>query len=139
MAYVYLDQFFFAFHTALVLFVLTGWLWRRTRPWHLGLVFATAFSWGVLGIWYGFGYCPCTDWHWQVRYRLGYDDMPASYLKYLADRLLGQDFNPLLVDNIAIAVFVVIGIISLVLCLKDWFLINKKERKATQEIHGESA
>ena len=119
MAYVYLDRFFFAFHTTLVVCILVGWAWKRTRPWHLGLVLATAFSWGVLGIWYGFGYCPCTDWHWQVRYRLGYDDMPASYLKYLVDKLFAVNVNPTLVDGFAVVVFVVICCLSIVLIIID--------------------
>lgn len=131
MAYVYLDRFFFAFHTALVVFILFGWLWRSTRPWHLALVAATAFSWGVLGLWFGFGYCPCTDWHWQVRYRLGYDDMPASYLKYLLDHLTGQSWTPELVDGAALVVFVASGLFSAILLFIDRHRQQKQQKTDT--------
>ncbi len=58
----------------------------------------TAFSWFILGIWYGFGYCPCTDWHWMVRRELGYADMPNSYIKFLANELTGLDVTAYTVD-----------------------------------------
>ncbi|MBT3271653.1 MAG: DUF2784 family protein, partial [Spirochaetales bacterium] len=53
------------FHSCVIIFNLTGWIWRKTRIPHLILIGLTAFSWFVLGIWYGFGYCPSTDWHWR--------------------------------------------------------------------------
>lgn len=66
-----LDVAFFAFHTVLVLFNLLGWVWRPTRRWNLITLGVTACSWFVMGLWYGIGYCICTDWHWQVRRELG--------------------------------------------------------------------
>jgi len=33
---------------------------------HRASLLLTAFSWFVLGIWYGWGYCVCTDWHYMV-------------------------------------------------------------------------
>src|SRR5262249_8135894 len=60
-----LDKAFLVFHTALVLFNMFGWAWRRTRVLHLVTLGATAFSWFVLGAFYGWGYCLCTDWHFQ--------------------------------------------------------------------------
>ena len=115
-----LDIFFFAFHTALILFVLLGWLSRRTRPAHLVIVLLTAFSWFVLGIWYGFGYCPCTDWHWQVRQRLGDDDLPFSYITFLIDRLIGWDVNPDLVNVVTVAALAVVLVVSTYLNVRDW-------------------
>lgn len=76
---------FIIFHTALIVFNLTGWIWQKTRRLNLITLLLTAFSWVVLGFWYGFGYCPCTDWHWQVRRALGYDDMPRSYIEFLVE------------------------------------------------------
>jgi hypothetical protein len=60
------------------------------------------FSWTVLGIWYGFGFCPCTEWHWQVRAKLGHANMPPSYLKFLLDELLGLDTPAIWVDRTAV-------------------------------------
>lgn len=96
--YEFLDIFFFVFHTCLILFNLFGWIWKATRTLNLITLSATAFSWVVLGIWYGFGYCPCTDWHWMVRRELGYADMPNSYIKFLIDELTGLQFAAYTVD-----------------------------------------
>ena len=69
--YVLPDIFFVIFHSALIAFNLAGWIWRKTRKAHLVVLSLTMVSWFVAGIWYGFGYCPCTDWHWQVKKKLG--------------------------------------------------------------------
>ena len=107
-----LNILFFVFHSLLILFVLTAWAWRKTRKAHLALVALTAFCWFVLGIWYGFGYCPCTDWHWRVRAHLGYHDTEFSYITFLINRLSGGDVNPSLVDAATVAVFVAVSAIS---------------------------
>ena len=94
----FLDYFFLLFHTILVLFNLFGWIFKKTRKWNLALLLVTAFSWIVMGYWYGLGYCFCTDWHWQVRQKLGHNNMPNSYIKFLADFITGLDLNATLVD-----------------------------------------
>ncbi len=90
--------FFFVFHTGLILFNLLGWIWPATRKWNLLTLGLTGISWFGLGIWYGWGYCPSTEWHWEVRLILGYRDMPYSYIKFLVDKLTGLDVNAQLVD-----------------------------------------
>ncbi len=97
--YQLLNGFFFIFHSGLIVFNLFGWLWPATRKWNLLTLTATGFSWFGLGIWYGWGYCPCTEWHWEVRLALGYRDMPYSYIKFLVDKLTGLDVNAILVDT----------------------------------------
>jgi hypothetical protein len=57
-----LDILFVLFHSSLILFVLMGWVWKRTRKAHLGVLTLIMGSWFGLGMVYGFGYCPCTDW-----------------------------------------------------------------------------
>jgi hypothetical protein len=84
----------------------------------------TAFSWFVLGIWYGWGYCFCTDWHWQVREALGYHDRSNSYIHFLLLKLTGIDFNPRLVDKATLIIFLLSFIMSI------WFNI-KYRRKQT--------
>jgi len=96
--YEFLNIFFFVFHSCLILFNLFGWIWNRTRKLNLFTLSATAFSWIVLGIWYGFGYCPCTHWHWLVRREMGLLDMPNSYIKFLIDELIGIEFSASTVD-----------------------------------------
>ncbi len=98
--YELLDIAFIVFHTVLILFNLFGWTWEATRRWNLATLLATGFSWVVLGIWYGFGYCPCTDWHWQVRHELGYTNMPNSYITFLIELLTGIQISATTVDTV---------------------------------------
>ena len=96
--YLLLDIFFVIFHSVQIAFNLAGWIWRKTRKAHLAVLTLTMISWFVPGIWYGFGYCPCTDWHWQVKKKLGEQDLPSSYVKYYVDRLTALDWDPFAVD-----------------------------------------
>lgn len=119
--YIFLDYFFVVFHTVLIAFNLFGWLWPGTRKLNLASLILTLLSWFVLGIWYGFGYCPCTDWHWQVRAALGKYDMPASYIKFLLDKFTGMDWNAALVDGLTVA--------SLLIAVCCSVIVNSKDRK----------
>jgi hypothetical protein len=108
-----LDAFFAAFHGALILFNLTGWIWARTRRVHLVVIGLTFLSWFGLGVFYGWGYCPCTDWHWQVKRALGETDLPYSYVKYYVDWLTRSEWDPLMVDAAVLA----LGLLALILSL----------------------
>lgn len=99
----FLDIFFTIFHSSLVLFILSGWIWKRTRNLHLYIVLLTAGSWLILGIFYGLGYCPFTDWHFRVLERLGHTDLPASYISFLVIRITGLRPNQHLVDVVTTA------------------------------------
>ncbi|MDZ7773240.1 MAG: DUF2784 domain-containing protein [Balneolaceae bacterium] len=103
--YVALDLFLILFHTGLILFNLAGWVWKRTRRLHLWSVGITMFSWLGMGWYYGWGYCLCTDWHWQVRRRLGDAELPHSYTAFLAEELTGWSPDPGLVDFWTVALF----------------------------------
>lgn len=122
--YELLDIFFVFFHSFLIAFNLFGWTWKKTRKANLVLLLLTAFSWFVLGIWYGIGYCPLTDWHWKVLRHLGNYNLPNSYVKYLADRITGLDFNAQLVDTLVVMLFLLAFIGSI--------FTNMKDRKAAK-------
>lgn len=98
--YVLLDWFFDIFHTLLIAFILLGWIWEKTRKAHLAATCLTILSWTVLGFCYGLGYCPCTDWHWEIKSRLGESNLPNSFVKYLADGLTGMNWDAQLVDSL---------------------------------------
>lgn len=119
MWYQFLNIFFFVFHTLFTLFNITGWLFRVTRKWNLVTLLLTAFSWFVLGIWYGWGYCFCTDWHWQVRERLDYHDQQNSYIHFLLLQLTGINFNETLVNNVTLIVFIISVVMSVWLNIRD--------------------
>ena len=115
----FLDIFFLSFHTVFSLFNMTGWIWRRTRPFHLVTISLTGLSWFFLGIWYGWGYCFCTDWHWQVREAMGGPVKSWSYIHFLIKELTGCDTNPVLVDAATLAVFLAALGLSFYLTLRD--------------------
>jgi len=118
--YAFLNVFFFVFHSALIVFSLFGWLWEKTRVANLVVLSLTGFSWFILGIWYGFGFCPSTEWHWQVRMRLGCYDMPKSYTKFLIDSLTGLDVNAQLVDILTLILFMVALFFSVMTNARGW-------------------
>jgi hypothetical protein len=121
-----LNIFFFVFHTAVIIFNLSGWIWRKTRKANLVLLLFTAGSWFVLGIWYGFGFCPCTEWHWQVRARLGYLDMSPSYLVFLIRTLTGVEVDKSHVDIFAVAFLFSALAISVSLNVRDFITSRTK-------------
>ena len=90
-----------------------GWIWQQTRKAHLIVVTATAASWFILGIWFGWGYCPVTDWQWEVKEKLGEKNLPASFITYFANKLTGENFSDQFVNNITLIVFLVIIIITI--------------------------
>ena len=117
-----LDWSLVVFHSALTLFNLTGWMWRRTRSLHLMVIGLTFLSWLGLGMFFGWGYCPFTDWHWQVKTRLGETGLPDSYIKYYLDKLSGVDLNELAVD------VATVSLASAALLLSCW--LNWRDYKA---------
>lgn len=88
-----IDVLFFVFHTALILFNLVGWVWAPIRRLHLICIAATLFSWVVMGAFYGFGYCLCTDWHFQVRRSLGLPVFGHTYLQLMAQVFWGIEMS----------------------------------------------
>lgn len=120
MWYQFLNIFFFVFHTALTLFNIFGWISRKTRKWNLITLLLTAFSWFVLGIWYGWGYCVCTHWHWDVREKLGYHDESNSYIHFLILKLTGINFDPGLIDRVTLIIFLIVVVLSIGLNIKDY-------------------
>jgi hypothetical protein len=121
-----LDILFVVFHTSLILFNLSGWIWRRTRIINLITLLITGSSWLFLGLLVGtIGYCPLTDWHFSILDRLGNTDLPSSYIKYLADRLTGLDISTSLVDNVTLCSFLVALVISLLLNIRDFKMARK--------------
>ena len=127
MSYRILDIFFLIFHTFLIFFNLFGWIWKRTRKLNLITLSLTGASWLFLGLSVGtLGYCPLTDWHFKILEKLGKTDLPYSYTKYLADRLIGLDINATQVDNVTLYTFLAALVISIVLNLRDYKKGKKK-------------
>jgi len=121
MIYRLLDILFVVFHTSLTLFNLFGWIWKKTRLANMITLALTGASWLFLGLIVGMlGYCPLTDWHFDILEKLGKTDLPTSYIKYLVDRLTGLDVNQVIVDKATLYVFIAALAISLFLNIKDF-------------------
>lgn len=91
--YQFLDMFFLVIHSALILFNLFGWIFKKARKLNLITLLLTGGSWYILGLFYGMGYCPLTDWHFEVLDQLGKAPGTYSYVSYLLKRLLGLNMT----------------------------------------------
>ncbi|EOZ96546.1 hypothetical protein A33Q_2316 [Indibacter alkaliphilus LW1] len=109
------DYFFLVFHTALVLFNLLAWLYRPLLKWHFITILITFASWGILGLWYGLGYCPLTDWHFGILRKLGESELPNSYISYLLQRLFNLTLPASLVDGLTLGFALAALIVSICL------------------------
>jgi hypothetical protein len=121
-----LNIFFFLFHTLWILFNMIGWAWKQTRFWHRLTLALTAGSWFVLGRWYGWGYCLCTDWHWQVRQRMGFVDHDGSYTHFLLHKMTGLDLSYGFTDTLTGSVFGMAIVLNVVFSLRDWKRKNRR-------------
>ena len=108
-----LDILLAVFHLGLTVFNITGWIWKRTRKLHLITIMATLTSWVLLGAWFGWGYCPFTDWQWQIKEKLGERNLPSSFIKYYADKISGLEFDPAFVDNATLGVLIALVLITI--------------------------
>jgi hypothetical protein len=111
---------FFVFHTALILFNVFGWIHPKTRKWNLASLLLTLAGWTVLGIWYGVGYCLCTDWHWQVRKAMGIEETADSYIVLLVRNLSGWDPPISLANTVAMWVYIGALAMSVALNVRDY-------------------
>ncbi len=124
----FLDIFFVIFHTTLILFNLFGWIWKPTRKANLITLSLTFLAWFGLGIFYGIGYCPVTDWHWNVLNQLGQTDLPNSYISYLVLRISGIKPNDTIVDVMTMSLFLIAFGSSIFLNIRDM----KEKRRMTK-------
>ena len=129
MIYKILDIFFVFFHTFLIIFNLFGWIWKPVRRINLITLLLTGASWFILGIFFGIGYCPLTDWHWKVKIKLGQLPLPRSYVEYLVETITGFDFKQSVVDTVLIIGFFSAVFFSVFFNIRDHIL--KKNRRSS--------
>ncbi|SHE59634.1 DUF2784 domain-containing protein [Pedobacter caeni] len=110
-----LDYFYTLIHLLIIGFNLFAWAFPATRRLHLYGVAVTLGCWLILGIWYGIGYCPVTDWQWQVKEQLGEQNLPNSFVKYYADKISGTSVDASLIDAFTAGFFLLSIIISVYL------------------------
>lgn len=110
---VFLNILLTILHIIITLFNVVGWIFPKTRKLHLITIALTFGSWFILGFWYGFGYCFLTDWHWDVKKKLGETNLPSSFIKYFADKISGKDISTTLVNNVTLIVFIITIILTI--------------------------
>jgi hypothetical protein len=108
-----LDIFFTILHLSIIGFNLFGWIPKRARKSHLISISLTAASWFILGIWYGTGYCPVTDWQWRVKTQLGEKDLPSNFVEYCLKKITGSDVSSAFVDTLIAVCFCVAVVMTM--------------------------
>lgn len=98
------DIGFTIFHSAFILFVLFGWIHPRTQRIHQFALLFTLIAWLLIGWYVGtIGYCPLTDWQWDIKRQLGERNLPSSFTEYVGEKLTGMDLNKTYVDIVTAA------------------------------------
>lgn len=99
-------------HLIIIVFNLFGWIFPATRRAHFICIILTAFCWFILGIWFGWGYCPVTDWQWHIKEKLGETNLPGSFITYYANKITGRHFSDAFINIITLVLFVLAAVIS---------------------------
>lgn len=107
-----LDLFLTLLHFVIISFNLFGWIWKSTRKLHFIGIILTASSWFILGIWFGTGYCPITDWEWHIKEKLGEHQLPNSFIKYYADKISGKLVSASFIDILTTICFSFAALLS---------------------------
>jgi hypothetical protein len=108
-----LDLLLTILHFAIIVFNLFGWIWKPSRKAHFICILITGGCWFILGIWFGIGYCPITDWQWHIKEMLGETNLPDSFVKYYADKISGKQPNTSLVDTLTSICFFLAAMLSI--------------------------
>jgi len=109
----FLDILLSIVHLAIVGFNVIGWMFKKTRKAHFISIVLTTSSWFLLGIWFGMGYCPFTDWQWQVKEKLGERNLPSNFIEYFAEKFTGIDFDARFVNNMIAISFGIVALLSI--------------------------
>jgi len=110
-----LDISFYVIHISIILFCLFGWILRQSRRTHLAFIGIIFVCWFGLAPWYGWGYCPLTDWHWDIKKQLGAKGLPWSFIKHLWDSIFPHPITASTADNLTIAGFIFATFLSVYL------------------------
>lgn len=119
-----LDTLFHVIHISFIIINTTFWMSKRTLRIAQVTLLATLTSWFGFGIFYGFGYCFLTDWHWQIKEKLGETDLPLSYIKLVMDRTTGRDWNAEVIDKATM----IILILSVTGCIIQTFRLRNRNQ-----------
>ena len=115
-----LDWTLFVVHGLFILFNMFGWAWKRTRVLHLVTLASTGFAWFVMGAFWGWGYCVCTDWHTHIRRQLEYAEPEATFAQQFIGQIPGVSLDRTLADCVAGSVFAIIVVATAITWGREW-------------------
>ena len=108
----FLDASLTLLHILIILINLFGWILPATRRFHFVFIVVTAFCWFILGIWFGMGYCPITDWQWRIKEQLGERNLPASFITYYINKITDKNFSDSFINLFTLLFFVLAAMLS---------------------------
>ena len=108
----FIDVLLSLLHVVIILFNLSGWIFPATRKVHFISIVITSFCWFILGIWFGWGYCPLTEWQWRIKERLGETNLPASFITWFVNKITGMHFGDTFINLLTLILFISAMIVS---------------------------
>ncbi len=116
-----LDWFLNILHFAIVFMLCFGWLTNITRKFHRLLLCVVTLCWLAIGPLIGksIGYCPVTDWAWQVRTLRGETELEYGYINYLTEKL-GLHMSNSTTDLVVGIIFAGIWIATVILWISEY-------------------
>ena len=108
-----LDLFFTFFHIFIITINLFAWVNPKLYFLHFFTTCLTAFSWFILGIFYGWGYCFLTDWHWHIKKQLGETKIPNDFISYILNRMFELNINEKIIYYSTGIVFIICFMVSI--------------------------
>lgn len=73
-----------------------------------------------MGLFYGFGYCFLTDWHYEVRLKIG-KNMSNSFIAFILNDCFGFGVDEYLIDVVTGITFFLIFFVSIFLNINNYF------------------
>ena len=116
------DALIHVFHVTIIIINMTFWLSFKTLRIAQVTLLLTLVSWVGFGFYYGFGYCFLTDWHWQLKEKIGETNLPASYIKLVVDRTFGVNSDAVMVDEVTTIVLVLSLLGCIIQSIREWRL-----------------
>jgi hypothetical protein len=110
---VFQDILYTSLHVLVIGLNMLAWIPKKTRRLHLITLCLTGFSWLILGLHYGWGYCFLTDWHWRVKRKLGEWPLPDSFIHYQIVETFGLQISPGTTDQLTGWLFLILILIAL--------------------------
>lgn len=112
-----------ALHLTVVGINILGWMVPRLRT------LAALMQLGTLGCWVSFGlakgwwgYCPLTDWHWQVLRAQGVANLPPNYISYVLQEWMDITLPYSMVTGI------IAGCFAMAMLINGYLLMNARGR-----------